>query len=52
MSAAEAYGIHAVDRGGVLRYLGYAGQELSPELDGRIDETVAGRSSRPSSTAA
>ena len=41
MSAAEAYDIRSVDRGEVLRYLGYAGQALSPELDGRIDETVA-----------
>lgn len=39
--AVEAYEIAAVDRGEVLRYLGYSGQELSEELDARIDEVVA-----------
>ena len=41
MAAVESYDIRSVDRGEVLRYLGYAGQKLSPELDGRIDETVS-----------
>lgn len=35
------YDVRSVDRGEVLRYLGYAGQELTPELDARIDEVVA-----------
>lgn len=37
----RSYDIRSVDRGEVLRYLGYAGQELTPELDARIDEVVA-----------
>ena len=40
MGTAESYDIRSVDRGEVLRYLGYAGQELSPELDGRIDAVI------------
>ncbi len=40
MGAAEPYDIRSVDRGEVLRYLGYAGQALSPELDGRIDAVI------------
>lgn len=39
--AREAYDIASVDRGEVLRYLGYHGQELTPQLDARIDEVVA-----------
>lgn len=41
MGAAESYDIRSVDRGEVLRYLGYAGQALSPELDGRIDHAIS-----------
>ena len=37
---AESYDIRSVDRGEVLRYLGYSGQLLSPELEARIDEVV------------
>lgn len=33
--------VRSVERGEVLRYLGYAGQELTPELDARIDDVVA-----------
>lgn len=39
--AREAYSISSVDRQEVLRYLGYHGQTLSGELDGRIDAVVA-----------
>lgn len=41
MAAAEPYDVRSVDRGEVLRYLGYAGQPITPELDARIDEVVA-----------
>lgn len=37
----EGYGAASVDRAEVLRHLGYSGQELSAELDARIDEVVA-----------
>ena len=40
-SAREDYDVRSVERGEVLRYLGYAGQALTPELDARIDEVVA-----------
>ena len=40
MAGIEDYQIKAVDRSEVLRYLGYSGQELTPELDARIDEVV------------
>ncbi len=40
MAGIEDYQIKAVDRSEVLRYLGYSGQELAPELDARIDEVV------------
>jgi hypothetical protein len=39
--AREALSIDSVSRSEVLRYLGYQGQPLSPELDKRIDDTVA-----------
>ena len=39
--ARETYSISSVDRQEVLRYLGYHGQALSGELDGRIDAVVA-----------
>ena len=39
--AVESYRIGSIDRREVLRYLGYAGQELTPEMDGRIDAVVA-----------
>jgi hypothetical protein len=39
--AREALAIGSVSRSEVLRYLGYQGQPLSPELDRRIDDTVA-----------
>ena len=41
MVAAESYDVRSVERGEVLRYLGYAGQAVTPELDARIDEVVA-----------
>ena len=37
----EKYEVTSVDRAEVLRYMGYAGQELTDELDARIDEVVA-----------
>ena len=37
----EKYEVASVDRAEVLRYMGYAGQELTDELDARIDEVVA-----------
>ncbi len=37
----EHYDIASVDRGEVLRYLGYAGQAIDPELDARIDQVIA-----------
>ena len=37
----ESYEIPSIDRREVLRYLGYTGQPLTPELDARIDEVVA-----------
>ena len=36
----EDYDVRSVERGEVLRYLGYAGQALTPELDAHIDEVV------------
>lgn len=39
--ARETYTIDTVDRNEVLRYLGYHGQGLTPELDARIDDVVA-----------
>jgi len=39
--AVESFTITSLDRSEVLRYLGYAGQEISPELDARIDEGIA-----------
>lgn len=35
------FDIASIDRSEVLRYLGYAGQEMTPELSVRIDEGVA-----------
>lgn len=37
----ESYEIDSIDRREVLRYLGYTGQPLMPELDARIDGVVA-----------
>ena len=37
----ESYDIRSVERSEVLRYLGYSGQPLTPELDARIDGVVA-----------
>ena len=37
----ESYEIGSVDRREVLRYLGYTGQRLAPELDARVDAVVA-----------
>lgn len=37
----ETYRVDSVDRSEVLRYLGYSGQALTPELDARIDAVVA-----------
>ncbi len=36
----ESYAIDSVDRSEVLRYLGYAGQEMTAELEERIDDGV------------
>ena len=36
----ESYDIRSVERSEVLRYLGYAGQPLTSELDARVDEMV------------
>lgn len=36
-----SYQIDALDRNEVLRYLGYHGQEVTPELDDRLDEAIA-----------
>ena len=36
----ESYDIRSVERAEVLRYLGYAGQPLTSELDARVDEMV------------
>ncbi len=37
----EHYQVASVDRDEVLRYLGYAGQAIDPELDARIDQVIA-----------
>lgn len=37
----KSYQIDALDRKEVLRYLGYRGQEVTPELDGRLDAAIA-----------
>ena len=37
----EKYEVTSVDRAEVLRYMGYAGQKLTDELDACIDEVVA-----------
>ena len=37
MDVVQSYDICSVERSEVLRYLGYAGQEISPELDARVD---------------
>lgn len=39
--AVEAYDVTSVDRSEVLRYLGYSGQPMTEELEGRIDGEVA-----------
>ena len=41
VESVEAYRIGSIDRSEVLRYLGYTGQEIAPELDRRIDAVVA-----------
>ncbi len=41
MDAVQSYDVRSVDRAEVLRYLGYAGQPLSAELDARIDAGMA-----------
>ena len=40
-AASRCYDVRSVERAEVLRYLGYAGQPVTPELDARIDEVVA-----------
>lgn len=37
----KSYQIDALDRKEVLRYLGYRGQEVTPELDARLDSAIA-----------
>lgn len=41
MDVVQSYDIRSVERSEVLRYLGYAGQEISPELDARVDAVIA-----------
>lgn len=41
MEAVQSLDIRAIDRGETLRYLGYADQELSPELLERLDAGMA-----------
>lgn len=41
MEAVQTYDVRSLDRGEVLRYLGYAGQTLTEELDARIDAGMA-----------
>lgn len=41
MPSVESYAIPSVDRCEVLRYLGYSGQGLGPELEALLDEQVA-----------
>ena len=36
----EDFDVRSVDRSEVLRYLGYSGQRMTPELEDRIDEVV------------
>ena len=40
MGVSQSYDIRGVDRSEVLRYLGYSGQDLTPELDARVDAAV------------
>ncbi|MGN0075756.1 MAG: vitamin B12 dependent-methionine synthase activation domain-containing protein [Parafannyhessea sp.] len=37
----KSYQIDSIDRKEVLRYLGYRGQEVTPELDARLDGAIA-----------
>ena len=37
----ESYAIDSIDRSEVLRYMGYAGQSMTSELEGRIDDGMA-----------
>ncbi len=37
----KSYEVTSVDRKEVLRYLGYRGQEVTPELDARLDDAIA-----------
>ena len=39
-NAVEKYEVTSVDRSEVLRYMGYSGQPMTPELDARIDGVV------------
>lgn len=39
-SAYQRYRIASVDHAEVMRYLGYRGQELTPELEGRMDGAI------------
>lgn len=41
MLEVKSYAIERLDRSEVLRYLGYAGQSISPELDRRLDDGIA-----------
>ena len=41
MDVVQSYDIRSVERSEVLHYLGYAGQEISPELDARVDAVIA-----------
>ncbi len=39
--AVESLSVDSVERSEVLRYLGYRGQELTPELEARLDDAIA-----------
>lgn len=41
MDVVQSYDVRSVERSEVLRYLGYAGQELSSELDARVDAVIS-----------
>ena len=39
--AVETFDVSSLNRDEVLRYLGYAGQQLTDDLDARIDDVIA-----------
>lgn len=40
MAQLQSYDIRSIDEAEVLRYMGYSGQKYSPELEGRIRQTM------------